>query len=152
MQNIRIIALATTVAEEVRATMKAPGYGHPAYKEMAKGTGPCRHCLQWTKVGEEERILFTYDPFSEVGTRSLPGPIFVHAEPCERHGERAGFPDNLRQLRLTLIAFGADRQVKVEEQVWDGKVEATAERMFARRDVEYLHVRFTEPGCYGLRI
>ena len=152
MPSIRVVALPSGIAEQVRATMTAPGYGHPAYQEIAKGTGPCRHCLGWTKIGEEERILFTYDPFQEVGTRALPGPIFVHKAECERHDEDAGFPENLRELKLTLIAFGADRQVCAEEQVWDGQVEASAERLFARSEVKYLHVRFTEPGCYGLRI
>ena len=62
----RIIALPTQIAEEVRTIGKAPRYGHPAITEVAKGYGPCRHCLRTFAVGVERRTLFTYDSFDTV--------------------------------------------------------------------------------------
>ena len=58
MSTLKVVAIPTKVAELVRSTMLSPGYGHPAHREVAKGYGPCRHCLRDFKVVEEERILF----------------------------------------------------------------------------------------------
>jgi hypothetical protein len=42
MTGFRVIALPTQVAEQVRASLRAPGYGHPAHVEIASSYGPCR--------------------------------------------------------------------------------------------------------------
>ena len=64
MDGIRIVALPTDVAEEVRRTLLAPGYDHPAHLELAAGYGPCRVCLHTFESGVDKRILFTHDPFA----------------------------------------------------------------------------------------
>jgi hypothetical protein len=151
-QQLRIVAIPTSVAQQVRETMRAPGYGHPAYTEVATGHGPCRHCLQTFRIGQERRILFTYDPFAGLQLPPLPGPVFIHEEPCARHPEDGGFPEELRSHELTLDAYGAARRLLEEEHVGEGNVEAALERMFARSDVDYVHVRDTEAGCYDFRI
>lgn len=150
--QLRIVAMPTSVAQEVRATMRAPAYGHPAHTEVATGHGPCRHCLRNFRIGEERRILFTYDPFADLALPPLPGPVFIHEEPCDRHPEDGGFPEGLRSHELTLAAYGAQRRLLEEEQVKDGKVETALERIFALSNVEYVHVRDTEAGCYDFRI
>jgi hypothetical protein len=48
-----VIAMPTRVAELVRETKRAPGYGHPAHLELASGYGPCRHCLRTFQIGQE---------------------------------------------------------------------------------------------------
>ena len=55
------------IADEVRRTHLSPGYGHPAHLEVAKGSGPCRCCLQTFVPGVDRRLLFTYRP------QTLPG-------------------------------------------------------------------------------
>ena len=147
-----VIAIPTKVADLVRTSMKAPGYGHPAHAEIATGHGPCRHCLRTFRIGQDRRILFTYDPFRELGCPPLPGPIFVHAEPCERYGQNAGYPQQLRPHAVTLQAYGTDRRLLAEEYVSDGRVEAAIELLFDRNDVQYVHVRDTEAGCYDFRV
>ena len=152
MSDFRMIAIPTKIAELVRTTMKAPGYGHPAHRELATGYGPCRLCLRTFHVGQEERILFTYDPFHEVVGYPLPGPVFIHAQDCARHHDDAGFPEDLRSHPLTLVAYGDERMVLAKEYVSDGKVEEAARRLFADVKTRYLHVRDTRAGCYDLRI
>lgn len=152
MTSFDVVAIPTKVADLVRSTMKAPGYGHPAFAEVATGHGPCRHCLRTFDVGADRRILFTYDPFRELGCGPLPGPIFVHAEPCERYDGGAGYPDQIRAHRVTLQAFARGRRLIVEEHIDDGRVEGVAGRLLDRDDVEYIHVRDTEAGCYDFRI
>jgi hypothetical protein len=150
--SFRVTAIPTKVADLVRSTMRSPGYGHPAHAEVASGYGPCRHCLRDFQVGKERRILFTYDPFHGIELLPLPGPIFIHAEPCERFRNDAGFPQDLRSHRLTLVAYGAGRRLVTEEHVENGEVESLIARLLEQSEVKYLHVRDTEAGCYDFRI
>ena len=159
----RFVAIPSAVADAVRATLAAPKYGHPAHVEVAKGYGPCRHCLRTFRVGEERRILFTYDAFDGVEPLPQPGPVFIHAEACARYDAGAGFPDDLRAHPLTLVAFARGRTQRAEVHVpaapagaahggVPGAVEAALDALFARGDVDYVHVRDTDAGCYDLRV
>jgi Protein of unknown function (DUF1203) len=152
MSNLRIIAIPTKVAELVRTTLRSPGYGHPAHTEVATGYGPCRHCLRTFRVGEERRTLFTYDPFHGVEAFPLPGPVFVHAESCERYPEEGPFPEDLRTHALTLAAYARGRRLIAEEHVDDGQPEKALESFFGRDDVDYVHVRDTDAGCYDFSV
>jgi hypothetical protein len=151
-QPFRVAAIPTKVADLVKSTMRSPGYGHPAHAELATGYGPCRHCLRDFQVGRERRILFTYDPFYGLEALPLPGPVFIHAEPCERFSESGGFPEDIRSHRLTFAAYGAGRRLLSEVYVDNRDVEPIIGESFARTDVTYLHVRDTEAGCYDFRI
>jgi hypothetical protein len=71
----RVIALPTETADQVRRASKAPKYGHPAHTEKATGYGPCRHSLHTLHIGQENRVVFTYDPFTNLETVPLSGPI-----------------------------------------------------------------------------
>jgi hypothetical protein len=152
MNHYRVVAIPSEIADAVRNTLRAPGYGHPAHTEVATGHGPCRHCLRTFAVGEERRILFTYDPFRELGSWPLPGPVFVHAEPCRRFDEEAGYPEALRPYPVTIQAYGEGRRLLAEEPVTNGAVEDVIERLLQLDGVRYLHVRNTQAGCYGFRI
>jgi hypothetical protein len=116
------------------------------------GDGPCRHCLRDFKVGQEKRILFTYDPFYELKLHPLPGPIFIHAEACPRFTDEGKFPEDLRSHRLALAGYGAHRSLLCEKIVENGSVDSVIDGLFARPDVQFIHVRDTEAGCYDLRI
>lgn len=152
MTPYRTIAIPTAAAESVRATLTSPRYGHPASAAVANSGGPCRHCLKHFRVGGEECILFTYDPFDGLERLPLPGPIFVHAKTCGRHPEDGGFPEDLRKQRLTFNAYARGRHLTAREYIEDGHVEPAIERLLARPDVDYIHVRDTGAGCYDLRI
>ena len=152
MQPIRVIAIPSRTADLVRKTLRSPGYGHPAHTELATGYGPCRHCLRDFRIGEEHRILFTYDAFYGVESLPLPGPVFIHAEHCDRYDEAAGFPEEARSHRLTINAYGESRALLGEEFIDDGKIEPVIDALFSRMEVRYVHVRDTEAGCYDFRI
>ena len=151
-RSFRVSAIPTKVADLVRSSMRSPGYGHPAHVEVATGYGPCRHCLRDFEVGKERRILFTYDPFYGFESFPLPGPIFIHAEPCERFSDPGDFPEDIRSHRLTFSAYGTGRRLLAEEFVEDGEVEALIGKLLERSEVRFIHVRDTEAGCYDCRI
>jgi hypothetical protein len=73
-------------ADDVRTTLRSPGYGHPAWAGPAEGYGPCRVCLRKTRRDGDHVILFTHDPFSPQPW-PLPGrstSTRVHASATER--------------------------------------------------------------------
>lgn len=152
MPAYRVVALPTSIASEARATGRSPGYGHPTHIEVAKGYGPCRHCLRFFDVGAERRVLLTYDAFHGTDPRPLPGPVFIHESDCERYAEDAGFPYPIATHRLTIVAYGDGRVVRAEEHVVDGAVDPVIDRLLARDDVAYLHVRDTDAGCFDFAI
>ncbi len=152
MPDYRVLAIPEGTAEKVRATRRSPGYGHPVHAEVATGYGPCRLCLRDFTVGVERRLLFTLDPFHGIEPLPLPGPVFIHENECDRHPEHGGFPADLLAHDLTLIGYARGRRHRAEEQATGPQVEAAIERLLARNDVDYLHVRDTQAGCYDLRI
>jgi hypothetical protein len=152
MEQIRIVAIPTKVAEAVRATLRAPVYGHPAHSEVGAEPAPCRHCLRLITPGVDRRILFTYDRFAGVESLPLPGPVFIHAEACQRYLENARFPDQLRASPRTLEGYARGRRLLAQKYVTDGKIERVIEQIFARSDVDYIHVNSTAAGCYTFRI
>jgi Protein of unknown function (DUF1203) len=152
MQQIRIVAIPTAVAEAVRSSRRAPVYGHPAYSELGADPAPCRHCLRLITPAVDRRILFTYDRFTGVESLPLPGPVFIHAEACERYIETAGFPDELRSSPRTLEGYARGRRLLAQRYVADGRVEMAIEQLFALPDVDYIQVNSTTAGCFTFRI
>lgn len=52
----------------------------------------------------------------------------------------------------TLNAYARGRRLVAQEYVDFASAEATIERLFARLDVDYVHVRSTTAGCYTFRL
>lgn len=152
--NYRVVALDDAIAKEVRRTMKAPEpWNHPAHLEVATGYGPCRVCLRTTRIDEERRILFTYDPFEDLDPFPLPSPIFIHEDDCQHHPEEDALPEDVTGLPLTFNGYGFGRALHAVERATDPlQVEDIIDRMLERADVDYIHVRNTEAGCYIARV
>jgi hypothetical protein len=151
MQNVRIVAIATEVAEQVRATLKAPVYGFPAHLEVAEDTAPCRHCLR-TIAAKNRRILFNYDRFTGKESLPQPGPVYIHADGCQRYPEAGGFPEELRNSPRTVEAYARGRKLKGQEYVTDGRFEPVIEKLLADGGVDYLQINSTTAGCFTFRI
>jgi len=147
MIPFRVTGISEDLAQRARTEMKSPQYGHPAHVEIAKGYGPCRSCLGKFQTGQDERLLFTYDPFAGLDSYPSPGPIFIHRESCPTY-DAAAFPPELRDLPLTLEGYGPDRWIVSRERISNGEVEPAMERLLANSEVEYVHVRNTEAGCF----
>ena len=147
--ELRIAGIPGSLAAEVRQTLRSPQYGHPAYRETATGYGPCRLCLRTFREGVEERILFTYQPFSDPGSVPAPGPVFIHAGPCEPY-EAPVFPPDLRRLPLLLEAYDVAGEPLGRER--DRSPEAVLERLFATTGAAYVHIRNEEAGCFMARV
>lgn len=153
MSTFHVIALPSETAAQVRQSSKSPRYGHPAHTQVATGYGPCRHCLHTFRVGEENRILFTYDSFTGIENVPLPGPVFIHEQPCARYPQDAGYPSDLQPYAVVLNGYAAGQKLveRVLVSAAEDKVNAV-EHMLERPDVDYIEVRDQTAGCYDFRI
>lgn len=139
------------IADEVRRTRRAPGYGHPAHLETATGTGPCRCCLKPFEPGRDQRLLFTFRPPADDGSLMAPGPVFIHAEHCDAYAGD-GFPDSLRSLPLAFEARSSASRVGALLKGADVPAERQMSTLFAGADTRWLHVRHAEAGCFIARV
>jgi hypothetical protein len=152
MSGIRVVAIPTELAEIVRERTKDPQFGFPVYTAPAGEGLPCRHCLDWIAEGSERATLFTLDPFLGVEKLPLPGPVYIHADGCERYPENNLIPMRLMTSPRTLNAYGSGRRLVGQEYVEFKNAEETIQGLFRRPNVDYVHVRSTTAGCYTFRI
>ncbi len=131
--------------------MRSPQYGHPAHAELATGYGPCRLCLQTFQVGTDERLLFTYQPFTDPTALPAPGPVFIHRAECERYNG-AELPDALRPLPLVVEGYGAGGALLTQRRVGSALFEEVLESVLGEENVTYAHLRNAEAGCFIARV
>lgn len=151
MAVFRFMGIPTDVADHVREHMRSPQYGHPAHREVARGSGPCRLCLGTFAVDTEERILFTYQPFQEAGALPAPGPVFIHPGECRRYDALAVPPD-FRSLPLVVEGYAQGGKLLAQERVDGRAVEDVLEQVFQQGDCRYSHIRNGEAGCFVARV
>lgn len=151
MSPYRIIALSADVADEVRASLQSPQYGHPAHVESATGFGPCRYCLRTFREGKEDRVLFTYNAFAGTDLTPLPGPVFIHHKSCARYVSD-GFPEALKKIDLLLEGYDSTGRVIELENPGIGKAEDSILNILCNDDVAFVHIRNAKAGCYVARV
>jgi hypothetical protein len=155
MTALRFVSMPT--AEALAFQAGAPdANGQAPERHVAEDEGrlPCRHCQRPISAGEAYLIL-AYRPFPAAQPYAELGPIFLHAEPCERHPDSAELPEMFRDWKNVLIrGYGPDDRIVygTGEVVPPPGVTAAAERILARADVGYAHLRSSTNNCYQLRI
>lgn len=151
---LRFISMTTEVADAFRGGA-ADANDQPPERRTAKGdVGPCRHC-QRRIVGGEAYLTLAYRPFAALQPYAECGPIFLHAEACERYPERAEMPPMFNVWKHALLrGYGADDRIVYGTGIVvpPGEVEATAEKILAGEGVRYVHMRSSTNNCYQLRI
>jgi hypothetical protein len=151
VEPFRIVPIDAAVADQTRRELRSPQYGHPATVETARGYGPCRQCLRTFRTGEEDRILFTYNPVPKKSGLAQPGPVFIHKDPC-RAFDGPGVPSELRGLPLFLEAFGRGTWTVRREPVDAESIEADIAAMLRDPAIELLLIRNAEAGCFIARV
>lgn len=146
--NFRIVPIDESVAKEVRTTMRAPGYGHPAWAELTEGSAPCRLCLEKIVPGQERLIGFTYDAFAGQDELPLPGPVFVHERECAAYSRVTEFPEQLGGSGVVLDAYRRGRRLLIERRAEQWEIDTALDELLARPEVGYVHVRSATAGCY----
>ena len=150
MATFIVHAVPDAIAGEVRSSGRAPSYGHPAHREVARGTGPCRACLRPFEIGKEERLLFTYSP-SSGGALAEPGPVFIHAETCVRH-EGLGYPPGLGAIPIVAQAYFDDGTISEPHALPAGQQSSLLQRLLDQPRIAFAHLRHAEAGCFIARV
>ena len=154
MPAILFRAMPTDEARQFQAGW-LDAYGLKPEMKVSDGDGvPCRHCL--CDVGEGETyLILAYRPFPELQPYAETGPIFLHAEPCERAADAVEIPPMLAKREAHLIkGYGADDRIVygTGRIVPSPELETAAADILARDGVAYVHVRSSVNNCYTCRI
>lgn len=146
----RIVPLPTEVAARARAAARQGATDHALVLADLPGSYPCRHCLRWAEPGES-LILFPFAPIAPGKPYSETGPIFVHAENCERYSATEEFPRDFREGRA-IRGYDAVEKMIAGEVVNGSGPEAVVERLLADPRIAFLQVRSASRGCYTFGI
>jgi hypothetical protein len=148
--TFRIVALSTEVAETARRAAQSGAADH-AVVEVDSPTGyPCRHCLRWAQPGEHV-ILFPYASIPAGHPYSESGPIFVHAEACERYSATEEYPAEFRNGRV-FRAYDANRNM-IDAEIANGDDPGEViEKLLRNPKTEFVDARSVTRGCFTFRI
>ncbi|PTE11824.1 DUF1203 domain-containing protein [Mesorhizobium helmanticense] len=142
--------------EDVRALQRGgpDAYGQTPERKISDGDGvPCRHCLKNVAAGDPYLIL-AFRPFPELQPYAETGPIFLHAEECERAAAVDTLPEMLESTDYIVRGYGSDDRIVYGSGgvISTGAIAARAEALFERDDIAYVHVRSARNNCYQCRI
>jgi len=148
--SFRIVPIRTEIAEAARRAAEAGASDHAVVTADAPQGFPCRHCLRWAQPGER-MILFPYAAIAPGRPYSESGPIFVHAEPCERYAATHEFPSDFRNGRV-LRAYNSQHDIIAAEVANGEGPEAVIERFLEKPETAFVHVRSASHGCYTMEV
>ena len=142
--------------EDVRALQRGgpDAYGQTPERKISDGDGmPCRHCLKNIAAGDAYLTL-AYRPFPELQPYAETGPIFLHAEECDRAAETDALPEVLESPDYIVRGYGSDDRIVYGSGgvIPTAAIAARAETLFERHDIAYVHVRSARNNCYQCRI
>jgi len=148
--NFRIVPLRTEIAEAARTAAEVGAPDHAVVTADSPRGYPCRHCLRWAQPGER-MILFPFAAIAPGRPYSESGPIFVHAEMCERYGATEEFPAAFREGRA-IRAYNSRHDLIAAEVANGAGPEAVIERFLQKPETAFVHVRSVSHGCYTMEI
>lgn len=96
-------------------------------------------------------ILFPFAAIAPGQPYSESGPIFVHAEPCERYARTDEYPLEFRTGRV-LRAYNSQHAIIAAEVANAEGPEAVIERFLQKPETAFVHVRSASHGCYTMEI
>lgn len=148
--NFRIVPLPTKIAEAARKAAEGGAPDHAVVVADSPRGYPCRHCLRWAQPGER-MVLFPFAAIPPGRPYSETGPIFVHAEPCERYSATGEYPAAFREGRV-VRAYNAQHDMVAAEVANGTAPEALIERFLQQPETAFIHVRSVSRGCFTMEI
>jgi hypothetical protein len=148
--NFRVVPLESEIADAARRAAANGAPDHAIIRAPKPNQFPCRHCLQWAEPGEA-MVLFSFPAIAPGQPYSESGPIFVHAEPCEKYAQQEEFPPAFRNGRAVRAYDSHNNLIAAEVVNGDGP-EPVIEKLLQNPETEFLHVRSASHGCYTMRI
>jgi hypothetical protein len=153
LTGFSVVPLDEEIAWQVRGSLRAPDYHHPAYVDNTASSASCGVCLQRLhRRGDSARkILFTYNPFRLRGRFPAPTPIYIHEDACPVfHGST--LPDSLLDRPVTFEAFGDGQRLISRTSNRSTSLGPEVRRRLADDDVRYVHVRDALSGIFACEL
>jgi len=148
--GFHIVPLSTEIADAARCAAKAGAADHAVITVDSPESSPCRHCLRWAEPGERV-VLFPYTAIPSGQPYSETGPIFVHADECQRYSATNEYPADFRIGRV-FRAYDSNYNI-IDAQVVDGtEPEVVIESLFQNPDTTFVDVRSVTRGCFTFRV
>jgi Protein of unknown function (DUF1203) len=148
--SFQIVPLPTEIADTARRVANAGAADHAVITVDSPESSPCRHCLRWAEPGERV-VLFPYTAIPSGQPYSETGPIFVHADKCQRYSATNKYPDNFRNGRV-FRAYDSNYNI-IDAQVVDGsEPEVVIESLFQNPETAFVDARSVTRGCFTFRV
>jgi len=148
--SFRIVPLPDEIAARARHAAKSGAPDHALVTADSPNGYPCRQCLRWAQP-DERMVLFPFASIAPGRPYSESGPIFVHAEPCERYAATYEYPAAFRGSRVLRAYDEAENMIDAKVLNGDA-VEDMVEELFQNVRTSFLQVRSVSRGCYTFRI
>lgn len=152
--NIKYVAMETKDARALQAGA-ADANGMAPERHISDGDGvPCRHCLRNVEKGAPCLVL-AWRPFPAPQPYAEVGPIFLHAEPCERAPLAETLPEFFRASPDWIVrGYGLNNRIVygTGSVVKSPEVNGRAQAIFEDPQVAYLHMRSARNNCFQCRI
>jgi Protein of unknown function (DUF1203) len=148
--TFRIVPLDREIADRARRAAANEAADHAIVVVDSPKAYPCRHCLRFASPGER-MVLFPYASIPPGHPYSETGPIFVHAEPCQRYAITDKYPEDFRQGRV-MRAYNSGFNMIDAEVVNGGDPEAVIERLLQNPETTFVDARSITRGCFTFRI
>jgi hypothetical protein len=148
--SFHIVPLPTEIADAARRVANAGAADHVLITVDSPGSSPCRHCLRWAQRGERV-ILFPYAAIPSGHPYSETGPIFVHANECQRYSATNEFPADFRNGRV-FRAYDSKYNIIDAQALNDSEPEVVIASLFQNPDTAFVDVRSVTRGCFTFRV
>lgn len=151
--TIRFEALPTDAVRRLQ-NGGTDAYGHAPDRRVSEGSGvPCRHCLQTIEAGDP-CLVMAYRPFESLQPYAETGPIFLHAEPCERAQFGDALPPILSSPDYIVRGYDAEEEIiyGTGKVVPTDRIAERAEELLTDNHVAFVHVRSASNNCFQCRI
>jgi len=148
--SFHIVPLPTEVADAARRVAKANAADHAVITVDSPESSPCRHCLRWAQPGERV-VLFPYTSIPSGYPYFETGPIFVHADGCQRYSATNEYPADFRNGRV-FRAYDSNYNIIDAQIANDSEPEVVIERLFQNPDTTFVDARSVTRGCFTFRV
>ena len=154
MNKIQFTSMPTDQAVSYQAG-RLDAHGQVPETHISDGSGiPCRHCQQEVTAGDAYLIL-AYLPFDSLQPYAEMGPIFLHADSCQRYAESDDMPPMfLSREAFLLKGYGTDNRIiyGTGKIVKTSELTSYATELLDDPVVAYVHVRSALNNCFTCRI
>ena len=148
--SFHIVPLPTEVADAARRVVRANAADHAVITVDSPESSPCRHCLRWAQPGERV-VLFPYTSIPSGYPYFETGPIFVHADGCQRYSATNEYPADFRNGRV-FRAYDSNYNIIDAQIANDSEPEVVIERLFQNPDTTFVDARSVTRGCFTFRV